>query len=499
MLAFLRARIQEILEQRKTLAAERDAITEKVQAEKRGELNDEETKLFNEKRAAIKALDAEFDEKRARVAELEEDEKREQAANAALAAAGQTGQRRSGGAIITSEPQAYGRGSGHSYFLDLARSTANQGDGDGGPTAARDRLTRHQKELDVELPARAARQDARADSELRSQFGQGAGFEKRVNPNRTDGQGGYAVPPLWLVDELVPYLRAGRTFVNTFRQLTLPGGTDSINIPKILTGTATAIQTADAAAVQSTDLTDTFLTAPVRTIAGQQDIALQLLDQSPINFDEIVMVDLLADYNQKLDVQGYYGSGVSGQVKGATIVAGINAVTYTDASPTGPELYVPLMQAISKIAGQRFLPPTGLFFHPRRWYWLASQLDSSNRPLVVPSQPQEFNPLGMQTGVVSEGPVGYVGGLPVFLDPNITAAGLAGAQTGGTEDQIIAARTSDLFLWEGNLRTRTLSEVLSGTLQVRIQVWNYVAAMCDRYPVSISVVSGTGMQAPAGF
>jgi len=26
-------------------------------------------------------------------------------------------------------------------------------------------------------------------------------FEKRVNPNRTDGQGGYFVPPLWLIDQ----------------------------------------------------------------------------------------------------------------------------------------------------------------------------------------------------------------------------------------------------------------------------------------------------------
>jgi hypothetical protein len=29
------------------------------------------------------------------------------------------------------------------------------------------------------------------------------------------------------------------------------------------------------------DLTDDFITAPVRTIAGRQDAALQLLEQSP--------------------------------------------------------------------------------------------------------------------------------------------------------------------------------------------------------------------------
>jgi hypothetical protein len=33
--------------------------------------------------------------------------------------------------------------------------------------------------------------------------------------------------------------------------------------------------------VTSVDLTDDFITAPVRTIAGQQDAALRLLEQSP--------------------------------------------------------------------------------------------------------------------------------------------------------------------------------------------------------------------------
>jgi hypothetical protein len=32
--------------------------------------------------------------------------------------------------------------------------------------------------------------------------------------------------------------------------------------------------------------------APVRTISGQQGVAIQLLDQSPIAFDEIIFRDL---------------------------------------------------------------------------------------------------------------------------------------------------------------------------------------------------------------
>ena len=46
---------------------------------------------------------------------------------------------------------------------------------------------------------------------------------------------------------------------------------------------------------------------------------------------------------------------------------------------------------------------------------------------------------------------------------------------------------------------RVLSEVLSNTLQVRLQIYNYCAFMADRRPETISVISGTGVIAPAGF
>jgi len=250
-------------------------------------------------------------------------------------------------AVITSEPRTYGPGTRSSYFLDLARAQLNMGDGDGGPEQARARLQRHSKELEVDLPAREARRDEAAhagtDRELRragyNQRARDNAFEKRVNPNRTDGQGGFFVPPLWLVDEYVDLPRFGRTTANLCKTMGLPTGTDSINLPKVLTGTTAAVQTADAVGVSSTDLTDTSVNAPVRTIAGQQDIAIQLLDQSPVSFDEIVLADLIADYNMKLDVQVVNGSGAAGQVTGILNVAGINAVTYTDATPTLPELW----------------------------------------------------------------------------------------------------------------------------------------------------------------
>jgi HK97 family phage major capsid protein len=403
---------------------------------------------------------------------------------------------------VLSEPRVYDD-TRHSYFLDLVRSEMNRGDGDGGVQVARDRLRRHTQELDVDLPAREARRDEIV-REGNSKEMRRAGvkrrdvetmFEKRVNPNRTDGQGGNFVPPLWLVDEYVDLPRFGRATANLCRTMGLPSGTDSINLPKIATGTATGVQTADAGAVTSTDLTDTSVSAPVRTIAGQQDIALQLLDQSPVSFDEVVFADLIADYNMRLDTQVISGSGAAGQVTGILNVAGINAVTYTDATPTLPELWVPLLQAASQVAKNRKMPATGVVMTPSMWYWALSQLDTTNRPLIVPNT-SAFNNMADGGALESDGPAGvFTYGLPSFIDGNIPS-NLGG---GTNETRVISARFSDLFLWEGSMRTRVLTEVLSGTLQVRLQVYNYVAFMANRRPEAISVISGTGLIPTAGF
>lgn len=500
MLALLRQKLREALERRKALVAERDAITAKVVEEKRDALTDAETALFNEKRAAIEVIDTENAETQARIAELEEQEKRDAAANAAAAAVGVAPAARGvGGAVVTNEPQMYGRYSGRSYFHDLARAQVRNDRG------AAERLERHAQELRVELPAREARRAARAASQM-DELGtserwsaeqRAAAFEQRVNPNRTDGQGGYFVPPLWLIDEYIALPRFGRPIADAVRNLELPAGTDSINLPKIATGSSTAAQTSDGGGVSSTDITDTFVNAPVYTVAGQQDVAMQLLDQSPApGFDTITFEDLMGDLSVRQDVYVINGSGVSGQPTGILQVSSPNAITYTDGSPTLPELWPYWIQSISAIATNRKAPATATFCIPAHWYWGAASFAADNRPLFVPAEHGPFNALALQTGAVAEGPVGrLVTGTPVILDGNIPT-NLGGSTN---EARIITLRTSDLYLWEGAVQTRVLTEVLSGTLQVRFQVYRYAAFMGNRLSKAISIVSGTGLVPPSGY
>jgi HK97 family phage major capsid protein len=511
MLEFLLKQLETLREKRAALKADLEGVLAAPKAEQRAP-NDDEKKTFDAKAGELRKLDTDIADMGTQIRELGEADKRAQAAAAVYADAGLTGQRREGGARVGYESKTYHRGSRHSYFLDLARAELRRGDGDGGPGAARDRLSRHERELDADLPTRERRREELAQRALESiegrsgralsaeerasVFERGRGpLEERVNPNRTDGQGGYFVPPMWLVDEYIDLARFGRQTANLCRTMPLPSGTDSINLPKVSTGTATGVQTADAAAVTSTDMTDTFVNAPVRTIAGQEDVALQLLDQSPISFDEVIFGDLIADYNMRLDLQIIDGSGSSGQHLGILNVGSINAITYTDASPTLPEMYPGFAQAASQIYKNRKLPATAAVVYPSVWYWATAQLDTTNRPLIVPPQ-VGWNPAGTQMDLASgEGPAGMLSmGLPGYLDGNLPTT-----KGGGTETRTIVARFLDLYLWEGALQTRALQEVLSGTLQVRFQVYAYSAFMAGRRPEAISVISGTGMIPQSGY
>lgn len=439
------------------------------------------------------------------------------------------GSQRRTGWSVGAEPTVYGRGSRHSYFMDMARDALNKGDGDGGPTEARTRLRKHSQEIDVELPARQEALERAATKKYEEALIEGSARERRAAArmlaqgtsmferramSRTDGNGGYFVPPLWLIDEYTPFLRAGRTHADLARQMPLPPNTDNINIPRVTIGTATGPQAADGAPVQGRDITDAAVSAPVRTIAGQQDMAIQLLDQSPISFDEIVYQDLTEDYNMQLDGQTLVGSGGAGQIKGIYPGGAISSSQQivvqngnTNASQTwvtnggsGTTLFVSSAQLMSQLSRARLRRPDHWVWNPTLWYLLLSTLDSQNRPLVVPDG-GAYNQAAIEAGGgdVIEGYAGTYYGIPVHLDvnmpltfggttnPQITTisngmfAPTPGSGTNAKYTPMLLERASDMFLWEGEMRSRVLTEVLSGTLQVRFQVYNYVGYMTDRY------------------
>ena len=238
MLSRLAAKQEEARKSRDTFAEKRAAIVQLADDEARTELNDDEQREFDALTEQIKALDEEVTKRGERIAELDAEEKRAMSAGAAFKKAQIVSAAR-----VTSESRTYEKGNGRSYLADLALAQVK------GDPEARARLDRHAIEVATEPEYR--------------------------DLNRTDTTGGYFVPPAWMMSDYVALARAGRPTANLVTNQPLPAGTDSINIPKVSTGTATAIQTADNASVQETDLADATVSAGVKTIAGQQDVAFR--------------------------------------------------------------------------------------------------------------------------------------------------------------------------------------------------------------------------------
>jgi HK97 family phage major capsid protein len=303
--------------------------------------------------------------------------------------------------------------------------------------------------------------------------------------SRVEGQGGYAVPPAWLMEQYIELARPGRAFANLVQRQPLPGGTDSINVPKLLTGTEVDAQQKDNDPVADVDLTDTFINAPVRTIAGSQGVAIQLIDQSPIAFDDVVFRDLTAAHASKTDQFVIGGTGTNGQILGVTATPGIQTVTATAVDIKG--VYAAIANAIQQIHTTRFLPPEVIVMHPRRWGWFLSLLDNQDRPLFLPAANNGMNVAGVLSDVASQQVVGQMHGLPVVTDPNVPL-------TGG-KDSIFVLRASDLVLWESGIRARVLPETKAQTLTVLLQLYSYIAFTAARYPQS--VVQIPGLDAPA--
>ena len=383
---------------------------------------------------------------------------------------------------VRSEPFTYHRHSRTSFFRDMLLETRDP--------AAGDRLRRHRQEMDVVSRER----EERAWRALRS-----GDFEYRVEPNRTDGQGGYFSPPLWLNELFATAPRPGRVLADLIRgHFDLPVGVSTINLPVILSGTA-AQPVADTQAVPDQDVTDSPGSSAVVTISGQADSALQLLEQSPAgaHLDWAFFQDLTSSYDADLEAQLLVGLGANyNQLLGVTNAD--TAVAYTSGSPTGAGMYPVFGKAAGTLADSRNLPPEAWLMRTARWSWLMTQEDSTGLPFGVFTQ---FF-LGNEEGTPD--PIGGLLGFPVFLDDAIPANSTLGAggyttTPAGTQDFVVALRPSDLILFEGQPQVNVYREPLSGSLGARIQLHNSVAAITNRFPAGIVTVGGTGFVVQSGF
>lgn len=443
LIEMLRARLDELEARRALLVEEADQIA--ADPEARGLDVDSAARRVAELGDELAAVDAELSEKRELIAAQEQREQRMSRALDAVPAFR--------AARVTSEPATYSRETsrqGVSILRDLVSRDVD-------PDAAQ-RLARHAREHHVEHRAVGS-----------------AGF-------------GALVVPQYLVDLFGPAARAGRPLADICTSRQLPGSGMTIELARITTGTSAAAQTGENAAVSETDLDETTLSVPVRTIAGAQTVSVQAVERGEM-VEEVLIADLAAAYHTALDSQLISGTGATGQILGVLSTAGVNSVSYTDGTPTAAELVPRIADAIQQIQSTSFGVPTHVVMHPRRWWWVAKEL-SATQPLIAwPSAGQTIG----QSGGTGYGAQHQLMGLQVVLDANIPT----NLGAGTNEDVILVVSASELHLFEqaGPLFIRA-EQPAAKTLGVTYVVYSYAAFTAGRRPAAHAKISGTGLVTP---
>jgi len=440
--------LQIMRERRELLYTGMMSMLDNVQAEKR-DLQASESRDFSKAVALVR----EFDE---RITELADEAKR--SASAAAARIGFSEPAGIGGAFTSSSTYHAGPHS-HSFFKDLIHARS-------GDANAADRLRRNNAENGLETRALG-------------------------NTNATGGSGGEFAPPGFLVDEYVKLAGPGRVVADRFRHEMLPPGVSSINVPRVATGTTVAVQSTQNTALAQTDVTTASLSSGIVTHGGKQVVSRQLLDQSAVPFDRVILEDLAASHAQALGTDVITGSGTGGQLRGYLTPASTSVNTWTTTSPTAQAFYGRLAQLQGTINGSRFKAPDTVVMHPRRWAYFASYTDASGRPLVVPTA-GGFNALANRDDNQGVGHVGQVLGMDVFTDANLPTNLGAGAN----QDIVLMMVSDDIVLWESPIQAEAFEAPYADSMGVLYRIFNYSALIADRYLASLGQLTGTGLVPP---
>jgi HK97 family phage major capsid protein len=300
------------------------------------------------------------------------------------------------------------------------------------------------------------------------------------------GAGGGFIPPLYMGDLWIDKERAGRPLANAVRQIPLSSVGKTMDFPKVSTAPEAEVQAAEADAVNEVNFDSETYSVDKVTIAGQNDFSVQAFEWMEPGADEVILRELVKSYDSKLDYQLLDGLGSSGQHRGIDNVSGINTITFS--SGGADDLLGDIYEAQSTISTQApGYMGNAVVLHPRRAAWIASHRDTSMSLL------EQGALRTAAVGSQNDGFAGSIAGLNVLIDPNITVTHGAGTN----EDlAVYVVDLDELILAEGPLRTRVLTEVLSGTLQVRIQAFAFSAFAGGRRPKVITKISGAGLATP---
>lgn len=318
---------------------------------------------------------------------------------------------------------------------------------------------------------------------------EGAGRQVRTYSAGTTTEGGYLAAPQYLQGAFADLLAAGRPTADLVGKMALPAAGKTFYIPTQDGATAVGVATENSALTETT-ATFSQIQVDATRVGGTATMPNWLVDRSFPGADQIVLADLAKQYAVKID-DIVLNSSTSNR-KGLLQETGLGAATATAGTATIAVVWAALLNAVSDVASGVFAYPDAIVMHPRRWAWIAGQVDSS-RPVLGAHMPQ--NAVGQYNGLAPagqfQGPVavGQLLGIPVYLDATIPVT----SGVGTDEDKIIVMKRDEPLLMESAPKFAVSYDAQFAKDQLVARVTGDVAFTCARRKGAVSIVSGTAL------
>jgi Phage capsid family len=197
-------------------------------------------------------------------------------------------------------------------------------------------------------------------------------------------------------------------------------------------------------------------------VVGEVDASRQLFDFAEPNLDQALAAELGAAIAAATDDIVLHGSGTGMTPRGLQNVSGITALSKTNASPTPATNLAAIGDLVNQTSAAYGAQVDTIVLHPRRFNFLISKL-------------------------------GYA---PQWPTSNVVVSAAIATNVGGSQDEIYAFASSEVWLFRRPPAIAIYPEVKSATLEVRVQVRQAIGLLAGRQPAAIGRLTGSELVAP---
>lgn len=263
------------------------------------------------------------------------------------------------------------------------------------------------------------------------------------------------IPTRQLTEIVNPLSNADRPLISAISAGVLPDAGMSFEIPKI-TAVPTVGVEAEAAEINETGMTNSFISVDVKKFAGGQTFSVELLDRSsPAFFDELVR-----------QMEFAYAKETDRYVMEKIANDGTLNATGQNEDAAGLTAYAASAAAAVYAASLGFA--RNIIVSPQQWGKIMGYAESSGRPIFTATAPSNAAGVASPTSLR-----GNVLGLDLYVDRNFTGTGNT-----GLGDYSMLVINPESYTWYESTRFRLETNVVSNGLlngQIKVAYYGYGA------------------------